>query len=185
MLGFRQGDRSNCHEKATPSSRSLASCENRKCLSLKDKRRGKSVGYSISANRHTTGGGRNTHEDIRECLPELFCPRGIPTLLRSDNGPKFIAIQLHLWFNQLDVKTLLIAPGSPWENGYIEAFNRNMRDELLDHEIFFTLEEAKTLLARWREEYNHVRPHSALGFCPPAPQAWLLAQQPVNAPGLT
>jgi transposase InsO family protein len=60
-----------------------------------------------------------------------------------------------------------------------------MRDELLNREIFFTLEEAKTLIARWREEYNHFRPPSALGYRPPAPQAWLLAQQPVLVPGLT
>jgi hypothetical protein len=92
---------------------------------------------------------------------------------------------LRLWLNRLGVKTLFIAPGSPWENGYIESLNGKMRDELLNHEIFFTLEEAKTLIARWREEYNHFRPHSALGYRPPAPQAWLLAQQPVIAPGLT
>ena len=115
-------------------------------------------------------------EYTRECLVELFCTRGVPTHLRSDNGPGFIAIQLRLWLNRLRVRTLFIEPGSLWENGYIESFNGNMRDELLSREIFFTLEEAKTLIARWREEYNHVRPHSALGYLPPAPQAWLLAQ---------
>ena len=125
------------------------------------------------------------HEDVQECLAELFCTRGVPTHLRSDNGPEFIAIQLRLWLNRLGVQTLFIEPGSPWENGYVESFNGKMRDELLNREIFFTLEEAKTLIARWREEYNHVRPHSALGYRPPAPQAWLLAQQPVIAPGLT
>jgi len=131
-------------------------------------------------------GERNhTHEDIRECLTEMFCIRGVPTHLRSDNRPEFIAIQLRQWLNRLGVKTLFIEPGSPWENGYVESFNGKMRDELLDREIFFTLEEAKTLIARWREEYNHISPHSALGYRPPAPQAWLLAQQPITAPGLT
>jgi putative transposase len=81
--------------------------------------------------------------------------------------------------------TIFIEPCSPWENGYIESFNGKMRDELLDREIFFTLEEAKILIARWREEYNHIRPHSALGYRPPAPQAWLLAAQLVSTPGLT
>jgi putative transposase len=125
------------------------------------------------------------HSDVEACLAELFCTRGVPTHLRSDNDPEFIAIQLRLWLNRLGVKTLFIEPGSPWENGYVESFNGKMRDELLNREIFFTLEEAKTLIARWREEYNHIRPHSALGYRPPAPQSWLLAQQPVSAPGLT
>jgi len=125
------------------------------------------------------------HEDVQECLAELFCTRGVPTHLRSDNGPEFIAIQLRQWLTRLGVKTLFIEPGSPWENGYIESFNGKMRDELLDREIFFTLEEAKILIARWREEYNHIRPYSALGYRPPAPQALLLAAQLVSAPGLT
>jgi transposase InsO family protein len=91
---------------------------------------------------------------------------------------------LRQWLARLAVKTLFIEPGSPWENGYIESFNGKMRDELHDRKIFFTLEEAKTLIARWREEYNHIKPHSALGYRPPAPLIWLLAQQSVTAPGL-
>jgi len=125
------------------------------------------------------------HEDVQECLAELFCTRGVPTHLRSDNGPEFIANQLRQWLDRLGVQTLFIEPGSPWENGYIESFNGKMRDELLDREIYFTLNEAKTLIARWRKEYNHVRPHSALGYRSPAPQAWLIDQQLVRAPGLT
>ena len=100
------------------------------------------------------------HEDVQECLAELFCTRGVPNHLRSDNGPEFIANQLRQWLNRLGVKTLFIEPSSPWENGYIESFNGKMRDELLDREIFFILEETKTLIARWREEYNRVRPHT-------------------------
>jgi putative transposase len=125
------------------------------------------------------------HEDVQECLAELFCNRRVPAHLPSDNGSEFIAYQLRQWLNRLGVKTLFIEPGSPWENGHVESFNGKTRDELLDREIFFTLEEAKTLIARWREEYNYVRPHSSLGYRPPAPQAWLLAQQPVTASGLT
>jgi putative transposase len=100
------------------------------------------------------------HEDVQECLAELFRTRGVPTHLRSDNGPEFIANQLRQWLSRLVVRTLFIEPGSPWENGYSESFNGKMRDELLDREIFFTLEETKTLIARWREEYNRVRPHT-------------------------
>jgi transposase InsO family protein len=73
---------------------------------------------------------------------------------------------------------LFIAPGSPWENGYIESFNGKLRDELLDREIFYTLGEAKLLIDRWRQEYNMFRPHSALGYRPPAPEAVL--SQPVG-----
>jgi transposase InsO family protein len=110
------------------------------------------------------------HEDVQEHLAELSCIRGVPIHMRYDNGLEFIAIQLRQWLNRLGVKTLFIESGNPWENGYVESFNGKMRDELLNQEFFFTLEEAKTLIARWREEYNHIRPHSALGYRPPAPQ---------------
>jgi putative transposase len=123
------------------------------------------------------------HEDVQECLAELFCARGVPVHLRSDNGSEFIAQSLRDWLGRLQVKPLFIEPGSPWENGYIESFNGKMRDELLNREIFYTLREAQILIERWREEYNHHRPHSSLGYRPPAPQAWLLAS--VAQPGLT
>jgi len=105
----------------------------------------------------------------------LFTFRGIPDYMRSDNGPEFTARAVRKWFSRLGVKTLFIERGSPWENGYIESFNGKMRDELLDREIFTTLEEAKILIEQWRREYNQVRPHSALGYHPPAPEAILAA----------
>ncbi len=123
------------------------------------------------------------HEDVQECLTGLFCARGVPVHLRSDNGSEFIAQELRNWLGHLQVKPLFIEPGSPWENGYIESFNGKMRDELLNREIFYTLLEAQILIERWREEYNHHRPHSSLGYRPPSPQAWLLA--PALQPGLT
>jgi putative transposase len=123
------------------------------------------------------------HEDVQACLAELFCARGVPVHLRSDNGPEFISKWLRAWLERLQVKPLFIESGSPWENGYIESFNGKMRDELLNREIFYTLKEAKILIERWRKEYNHLRPHSSLGYRPPAPQAWLLA--PALQPGLT
>ena len=104
-----------------------------------------------------------TSEDVLECLTELFCTKGIPDHIRSDNGSEFTARQVRKWLNELGVKTLFIEPGSPWENGYIESFNGKLRDELLNREIFYTLEEAKILIEKWRKEYNQVRPHSALG----------------------
>jgi len=123
------------------------------------------------------------HEDVQGCLAELFCARGVPVHLRSDNGSEFIAKPLRAWLDRLQVKPLFIEPGSPWENGYIESFNGKMRDELLNREIFYTLLEAQVLIERWRREYNHHRPHSSLGYRPPAPQTWLLV--PALQPGLT
>jgi len=112
-------------------------------------------------------------DDVIDQLFNLFVFRGIPQHIRSDNGPEFTAKAVRGWLNKLDVKTLFIEPGSPWENGYIESFNGKMRDELLDREIFTTLEEAKVLINRWRREYNQIRPHSSMNYRPPAPEAIL------------
>ncbi len=111
-----------------------------------------------------------TSQDIINQLFELFIFRGIPEHIRSDNGPEFTAKAIRRWLNRVDVKTLFIEPGSPWENGYIESFNGKLRDELLNREIFTTLTEAKVLIEQWRREYNQVRPHSSLGYRPPAPE---------------
>ena len=106
-----------------------------------------------------------------ETLAALFMTYGVPAHIRSDNGSEFTAALVRRWLEALDVQTLFIEPGSPWENGYVESFNGKLRDELLDREIFYTLMEAKVLIERWRREYNTVRPHSALGYRPPAPEA--------------
>jgi len=118
-------------------------------------------------------GRRLTSEDVIDQLFNLFILRGIPEHIRSDNGPEFTAKAIRKWLERLEIKTLFIEPGSPWENGYIESFNGKLRDELLNREIFTTLIEAKVLIADWRKEYNQVRPHSALGYRPPAPEAIL------------
>jgi transposase InsO family protein len=68
--------------------------------------------------------------------------------------------------------TLYIEPGSPWENGYCESFNGKLRDECLNGEIFYSLKEAQIVIEKWRVEYNTRRPHSALGYRPPAPAAY-------------
>jgi putative transposase len=113
-------------------------------------------------------------QDVIDVLFELFIFRGIPKHIRSDNGPEFTAKAVRKWLERLGVKTLFIEPGSPWENGYIESFNGKLRDELLNREIFTTLTEAKVLIEEWRKEYNQVRPHSSLGYKPPAPEAKML-----------
>ena len=114
---------------------------------------------------------RITSPDVIDQLFHLFLFRGIPEHVRSDNGPEFTAREIRKWLNRLGVITLFIEPGSPWENGYIESFNGKLRGELLNREIFTTLMEAKILIEGWRKEYNQVRPHSALDYRPPAPEA--------------
>jgi len=113
------------------------------------------------------------HEDVLDMLTDLFIRRGTPAYIRSDNGAEFTARVVREWLTAVGVKTLYISPGSPWENGYIESFNGKLRDEVLNVEIFDTLLEARVLIERWRREYNHVRPHSSLGYRPPAPEAIL------------
>jgi putative transposase len=116
-----------------------------------------------------------TSQDVIDQLFQLFIFRGIPEHIRSDNGPEFTAREVRRWLSRVGVKTLFIERGSPWENGYIESFNGKLRDELLNAEIFDTLTEAKVLIEGWRKEYNEFRPHSALGYRPPAPEAILVA----------
>ena len=114
---------------------------------------------------------RLTSEDVLERLSDLFVHRGVPEHIRSDNGSEFTAKCVREWLGRVGVKTLFIEPGSPWENGYVESFNGKLRDELLEREAFDTLLEAKVLIERWRQHYNTIRPHSALGYRPPAPEA--------------
>jgi putative transposase len=114
---------------------------------------------------------RLNSKDVLDCLAKLFLERGTPDYIRSDNGPEFTAQAVRDWLKKLAVKTLFIEPGSPWENGYVESFNGKLRDELLNGEIFYTLREAKVLVEMWRQQYNRIRPHSALGYRPPAPES--------------
>ena len=108
--------------------------------------------------------------DVQEVLGELFLRRGCPVHIRSDNGPECIARSLRQWFAQLQIASLFIELGSPWENGYVESFNGKFRDELLNRARFYTLREAQVVIERWRRIYNQVRLHSAGGYRPPAPE---------------
>ena len=122
------------------------------------------------------------HQSVLERLADLFVRKGVPDYIRSDNGSEFTAEAVRDWLERLGVKTAYIEPGSPWENGYNESFNGKLRDKLLNGEIFDTLLEAKVLIERWRREYNTLRPHSALGYVQPAPEARLAWPQH-NNPG--
>lgn len=120
---------------------------------------------------HITAARRFSSQDVLNALFHLFIRREVPHYIRSDNGPEFTAKAVRQWLSSLGVGTLFIEPGSPWENGYIESFNGKLRDELLNREIFTTLTEAKVLIEIWRKEYKEIRPHSSLGYKPPAPEA--------------
>jgi putative transposase len=123
----------------------------RKCLAIR-------VGSSLKT------------DQVLDTLSDLFMTEGVPAHIRSDNGSEFTAKSLREWVSSLGVKTAYIEPGSPWENGYNESFNGKLRDELLNREIFYSLKEAQVLIEQWRRHYNEVRPHSSLGYRPPAPQ---------------
>jgi putative transposase len=106
-------------------------------------------------------------------LADVMATKGVPEHIRSDNGPEFLARDLRKWLAETGAKTLYIEPGSPWENGYCESFNSKLRDEFLNGEIFYSMKEVQVLAERWRVHYNTIRPHSSLGYRPPAPEAWL------------
>ena len=115
-----------------------------------------------------------------DTLTDLFILRGVPAYIRSDNGPEFIAETVRSWINAVGAKTAYINPGSPWENGYGESFNARFRDELLNGEIFYRLKEAQIIIEEWRKHYSTKRPHSALGYRPPAPVTIVpLDQKPI------
>ena len=126
----------------------------RECLALKVERKLKSI-------------------DVIDSLADLFILKSVPSYIRSDNGPEFTAKALREWITRIGAKTLFIEPGSPWENGYNESFNGKLKDELLNGEIFYTLREAQILIEEWRKLYNTKRPHSSLGYRPPAPESVL------------
>lgn len=113
--------------------------------------------------------------DVIDVLSDLFILRDVPEHIRSDNGPEFVAKAVQEWIGAVGAKTAYIAPGSPWENGFIESFNARLRDELLDGEIFYTLAEAKIVVESWRRHFNTVRPHGSLGYKPPAPEVFVPA----------
>jgi transposase InsO family protein len=113
-------------------------------------------------------GRRFPAQQVIDVLVELLAVRGVPEFIRSDNGPEFIAQAIRRQLHATGVATLYIEPGAPWENGYAESFHARLRDEFLDREEFTSMAEAKTLGASWRADYNHRRPHSALGYRTPA-----------------
>ena len=133
----------------------------RECLAIRVARRIKSLG-------------------VIETMADVMLVRGVPEHIRSDNGPEMTAKIVRHWLGQVGAKTLYIEPGSPWENGYCESFNGKLRDELLNGEIFYSLKEAKAVIGQWRSHYNTVRPHTSLGYRPPAPLAFSPVPPPLD-----
>ena len=113
--------------------------------------------------------------DVVDALSDLFLLRGVPGHVRSDNGPEFVAKAVQEWITAVGARTAYIAPGSPWENGFIESFDARLRDELLDGEIFYSLREAEVVIESWRRHYNALRPHASLGYRAPAPEVFVSA----------
>jgi transposase InsO family protein len=107
---------------------------------------------------------------VIETMADVMLERGVPEHIRSDNGAEMTATVVRIWLANLGAQTLYIEPGSPWENGYCESFNGKLRDECLNGEIFYSLKEATAVIEQWRKHYNTCRPHSSLGYRPPAPQ---------------
>ena len=142
------------------------------CVRLRPERANHVWAYDFVEDR-TRDGRKLGSCDVIDVLTDLFIARGTPGLVRSDNGPEFVATAVKGWITGVGAKTAYIEPGSPWENGYEESFNGKLRDELLDMEVFNTLLEAKVLIEHWRVHYNTVRPHSSLGYRPPAPDVVL------------
>jgi putative transposase len=142
-----------------------------KCLSIVDEHTRECLALKVDRSI--------TSEDAIDTLCELLAMRGVPVHLRSDNGPEFVATALRDWLAKVGVGTLYVEPGSPWQNGYAESFHSKLRDEFLALEEFESLAAARKLAANWREDYNHHRPHSSLGYQTPAEFA---ARCPASAP---
>lgn len=152
------------------SSRKLKASNN--ILSAPDDFRGVSVWVPVGSLKENPNPTR-VHTKKRSALRAVRVTRGVPAHVRSDNGPEFVAEALRQWLAAVGARTAYIEPGSPWENDYCESFNGKLRDELLNGEIFYTLEEAQIVIESWRRHYNTERPHSSLGYRPPAPEAFV------------
>jgi putative transposase len=137
----------------------------RKCLAIRVARRINAIG-------------------VIETLADTMLFEGLPTYVRSDNGPEMVAKVLREWLTGLGTRNLYIEPGSPWENGFCESFNGKLRDECLNGEIFYSLREAQVVIEQWRIHYNTKRPHSALRYRPPAPLTIAAKPNPLDEASL-
>jgi len=112
-------------------------------------------------------------DDVLEVMHRLLLEYGKPEFIRFDNGGEFVAEHLQEWLRRVGVTPIQIYPGSPWENGYNERFNGTLRREVLNSQWFNSIKQAQVAINVWPTEYNHIRPHTALGMLPPAPETLL------------
>lgn len=108
-----------------------------------------------------------TGDDLIDELDRLAQLRGYPAVLRCDNGPELACAAMADWAGER-IGLHFIPPGEPWRNGYIESFNSRVRDECLNINIFWSLAQARVIITDWKDDYNHRRRHSSLGYQAPA-----------------
>ena len=130
-----------------------------KCLTVVDEYTRESLAIDVA--------GSIRSSRVIEVLSQLMSMRGVPKVLRSDNGPEFVSNALLRWATNQGLDMALIEPGKPWQNGVAESFNGKFRDECLSMEWFRSRAEAKVVIESWRRHYNDVRPHSSLGNLTP------------------
>ena len=121
--------------------------------------------------------GRMGSDEVLEVMHRLLLKYGKPEFIRSDNGGEFVAQNLQDWLKKIGIKPIQIYPGSPWENGYNERLNGVLRQELLNAEWFHSVKQAQVAINIWLREYNHIRPHHALGMRQPVPETVLEKSQ--------
>lgn len=117
---------------------------------------------------------------VTRMLDEAARFRGYPQAVRTDNGPEFTARAFLAWCQEHQIEHILIQPGRPMQNGYIESLNDTLRDECLNEHVFMTLKQARHYTAQWRQDYNQIRPHSSCQRMPPALFATKMRQQQTN-----
>jgi len=119
-------------------------------------------------------------EYVTRLLDRAAVFRGYPNTVRTDNGPEFTSRVFMAWAQTHGIRHILIQPGRPMQNGYIESFNGKFRDEHLNESWYETLQQARNAAAIWKQDYNQVRPHSSVGRIPPAEFAHLHRQRAAN-----
>ena len=146
-----------------------------KMLTVLDEYTREALGVAVAARMGAAG--------VLEVLYPLLLRRGKPEYIRSDNGPEFTAVPFKEWLKQIGIEPIHIYPGSPWENGYNERFNGTLRREVLNAHWFASIRQAQTVIDQWLHQYNHIRPHHALGMRAPVPET-LIKKPQISGPGL-
>jgi putative transposase len=147
-----------------------------KCLTVVDEFTRESLAIDVA--------GTIRSQRVIEVLCRLMSERGMPKVLRSDNGPEFVSKALLRWAVDNNLGLALIDPGKPWQNGTAESFNGKFRDECLSMEWFRSRQEAKVVIETWRKHYNEVRPHSSLANSTPAAFARSMGAESTTGAGL-